>query len=128
MKTKAGLKKVDIKEGFRADLDTLDCVIVMTACDDDEVSFEFPWFQNGVFTYYIDMALDGLADDSELCHGCDIDYCGIGNDSLKISTDELFYATWCLDYLLGYGWFGYQTPQYNADGSWVRLFKMEYCF
>ncbi|MCE5336903.1 MAG: caspase family protein [Desulfobacteraceae bacterium] len=95
--------------------------IVMTASDDDEYSYEYGWFQNGVFTYLLKFALSGQADDSWLVGG-------VGDDSGDISTNELYYGAlafsnkiWPWDILAKFN----QTPQqYGVGDSWT-LFKLK---
>lgn len=67
-------------DGFSKDLYGLIDGVVLTACDDDEVSYEDPILQNGVFTHYLVEGLDGSAD--------------ANNDNL-ISMEEAFaYLYW----------------------------------
>jgi len=60
-----GLPKADVPrwgDGFAKDLDDVIDGVVLTACDDDEPSYENPLLQNGVFTYYFVEGLHGPAD------------------------------------------------------------------
>ncbi len=59
--------------------------IVMTASDDEELSQEWPWFQNGVFTHLLLRALDGVADDSYVIGS-------VGNDDYVITANELWHS------------------------------------
>jgi len=60
-----GLPKAGVPrwgDGFAKDLDDVIDGVVLTACDDDEPSYENPLLQNGVFTYYFVEGLHGPAD------------------------------------------------------------------
>jgi len=46
------------------DLDDNGCGVVLTACDDDESSWETSYFENGVFTYYLVEGIVGLTADT----------------------------------------------------------------
>jgi len=59
---KAGSGKVAVGDGFAKDIDRAGRV-VMTACDDDQESFEFDALQNGIFTYYLVEGLQAAAAD-----------------------------------------------------------------
>jgi len=98
-------KKVIAKgDGFTKDLETLDNIVVLTACDDDETSWEHPSLQHGVFTYYVLEALDATSTDL--------------NSNNKISIEETFsYASpKTTDFNPG------QHPQIS-DILWDKKFK-----
>jgi len=78
------LVKKSTTSGFSKDLNNPG-FIVLTACDDEELSAETPWFQNGVFTHLLLRALDGVADDSWVIGG-------VGNDDGIITANELFHS------------------------------------
>jgi Tfp pilus assembly protein PilN len=58
--TRAGVPQEG--DGFAKDLDDVIDGVILTACDDDEPSYENPLLQNGVFTYYFVEGLNGPAD------------------------------------------------------------------
>lgn len=70
--------------GFTKDLNAPG-FIVMTASNDNQTSQEWAWFQNGVFTYLLLGALNGVADDSWTIGS-------IGNDDGAVSANELYYC------------------------------------
>ncbi len=98
---------------------------VMTSCNVGELSYEWTWFQNGVFTHLLVAALSGVADDSYLSGG-------VGNDSGAITDTELFYGALALNS----GYFHAlqtvplfrggtaQNPQVYGDNWWV-MFRMK---
>lgn len=121
VKTKGGATYGQITDGFARDLDKPGFV-VMTACDDDEVSYEYSWFQHGVFTYFVLMAATGPADDSRLIGG-------IGDNNGVITDMELWNATLVLDDLF-YDFMGpgslNQNPQlFDGMVGDVEIIDME---
>jgi uncharacterized caspase-like protein len=62
-------------DGFARDLDDVVDGIILTACDDDEGSWEIGTLQNGLFTYYFAQGLGGPAD---------------ANSNDEISMEEIF--------------------------------------
>ena len=118
VKTMEGKPEVGITDGFAKDLD-YSGFWVMTACDDDEISYEWPWFQMGVLTFFADLALSGQADDSYLLGG-------IGNDDGVITYHEVRAALGALDGM-AYSMFGdLQTPQFYFGPEDIDLFDMRY--
>jgi uncharacterized caspase-like protein len=90
VKTLQGVPYKKLTDGFAKDLDKSGFV-VLTACDDDEVSWESPLFQNGYFTYHLNLASTGLADDNDPTLGL------TGDGDGEISAEELFDAAIALD-------------------------------
>jgi len=64
-------------DGFVRDLDDVVDGVVLTACDDDELSWEFGDLENGLFTYYFVEGLAGAADNE-------------GNSDGSVSMEEVF--------------------------------------
>gem|GEM_PF-1778781 len=64
-------------DGFVRDLDDVVDGVVLTACDDDEVSWELGDLENGLFTYYFVEGLAGAADSE-------------GNSDGSVSMEEAF--------------------------------------
>jgi hypothetical protein len=56
-----GTTSIELVDGFAKDLNQTGFV-VLTACNDNQLSYETPTLQNGIFTYYINEALSGYAD------------------------------------------------------------------
>ena len=61
IKTRQAEESANLVDGFARDINKSGFV-VLTASDDDESSYEDPFLQNGVFTYYVVQGLVGPAD------------------------------------------------------------------
>ena len=122
VKTMQGVPYKKLTDGFAKDLNKPGFV-VLTACDDDEVAWEAPLFQNSYFTYHLNLASTGLADDNYTPLGL------TGDGDGKISAEELFDAAIALDNHLYdvMGGTGKQNPQiYDGVPGEVEIIEMEW--
>ena len=116
VKTKPGKPEVTIVDDFAKDLNYAG-FWVMAACDDDEVSYEWSWFQQGIFTFFVNLAFSGQADDSWLPGGT-------GNDDEVIMYDEELDAILALDDMFYDMFPSWQTPQFYIGVGDIDLFVM----
>ena len=116
VKTMEGKPEVKITDDFAKDLNKPG-FWVMTACDDDEVSYEWSWYQMGVFTFIVDLALSGQADDSWLV-GCS------GNDNYIMTYDEVHCAIFAIDSKFYSFLTSWQTPQFYGISD-IDLFYLQ---
>lgn len=122
VRTKPGLPKRKATDSFIRDLDKPGFV-VMTAVDDDELSYEDPWIQNGVFTQFVLDSFAGAADDGTVN--------AAGNLNGIITVNELWTGIQALNTAGHFGWitsfwgFNPQVSGLPGDSGDTELVTMQ---